>query len=338
MKQSFRPGSVLILQRAMAALLTLALACTLASPAQAYTNNTCEINNLQSNFPTENDVTFLKVGANIALPQFTITMACDQGGTRNSSWIVSMQAFGGSTGADGVLATNVPGIGFRIHAKDSRGNTNHYLTGGSTNDWLSMSGVLAKKQTTMTSYIFFEIVKTSNQVPEGVSTVTINQNLTFNSNNAKSLDSRPAAWPPITFKVRMASKCSVSIASQNMSVGLGTATVSELRANKTISKQFNLVLQDCGAGREFDIGFTGNAQDESQGILRTTAGSAANVGVQLLRNPDGTPVHLNAPGDTLTATDGSMQQTYYARMIALPGTTPGAGQVNAIVNFQLNYH
>jgi type 1 fimbria pilin len=319
--------------------LLLALTLVLAHPAQAYTSNTCEINNLVSNFPNINDVTSLAVGASITLPPFTITMACDQTGTINSNWIVSMQAFGSVAGASGIVPTNVPGIGFRIHAKDSRGNTDHYLSVGSTNDWLSMSGVVAKRQTTMTSVIFFEIVKTSNQIPDGLSTVTIAQNLAFNSNNVKSLISKPSAWPPITLKVSQASRCNVSIASQTMTVGLGETTVEALAANQTISKPFNILLQNCGAARQFDIGFYGSAIDESQGILRPTAGSPDNIGVQLLKTPGGSPVQINAPGNSLIATDGSMTQTYFARMIPLPGQgVPGAGQVTAVVNFQLNYH
>jgi len=142
--------------------------------------------------------------------------------------------------------------------------------------------------------------------------------------------------------------CNVAIQGEtNPTVTLPTVSVQQLITSGTAGlTPFKVTVSGCKTGQaqlDIDTVFSG-APITVNGNLKNTAGlPAANVEVQLLKNPTGTADSVIAlssvtPVAGLSLAPGAQEAEYEFAARYFSAGSAGAGDVQAVVNYDITYH
>lgn len=138
--------------------------------------------------------------------------------------------------------------------------------------------------------------------------------------------------------------CAVDVSSVEQTVKLGQVRTAQLNeAGRTSSSVgFNIQLVDCdtSVSKKASIAFSGTAIDNYDDVLalqNSGAGSASNVGVQILKN-DGVALKLNGTdfSKKTSLNDGNNIFPFQARYFATGKATTGIANADAIFKVQYN--
>ena len=140
----------------------------------------------------------------------------------------------------------------------------------------------------------------------------------------------------------VASTCSVSPKSQNMTVPLGRIRASVLSAAGSVStpSRFTIDLLDCDPSMA-TVTFSGPPDADDQNLLRLAGGlvgqtQATNVAVQI-SDSSGKPINLGAPSDGYPILQGANSLQFQANYKSVKGGAT-VGIANATAQFTVAYN
>lgn len=226
-----------------------------------------------------------------------------------------------------LYTTNLGGISLLLT------NTHDQLTGSS-----GTLSTINYGSTTASVRFKAQLVRTSGTLQAGKVT-SPNQLMDFENFSSGYTVSTPTygslTLNPITVSV---SACTVNTASQNFSVPLPTVLASTLNtAGATNGKTPFQINLTCQAGSTALITMHTNSYygKSDLGVIAPSAGSAANVGVQLLQGNPSTPVNFDQAQSVGNTPSGTLSIPFFAQYYATG--TAGGGQVSATVTFTMSY-
>ncbi|EGK0962752.1 fimbrial protein [Salmonella enterica] len=148
------------------------------------------------------------------------------------------------------------------------------------------------------------------------------------------------------------SPCDIAAGDDAITVPFGQVSYRKLNAAdaKTDSKPFTIHLQNCAfdpndtsiagsAGKMSKVTVSFSGAGDTTHKAYTNAGSAHNVGVQLLKSDNTTIIEPNTPmadADAQQLLAGNNELNFFARIVTL-GSAATPGDINASVTYTLKY-
>ncbi|HIE0125141.1 fimbrial protein [Stenotrophomonas maltophilia] len=239
------------------------------------------------------------------------------------------------TGMNGVYATNVPGIGYRVSLA---GTFNPWFPGTYTRNFTVPSGQ-ASWGASQRWAVEFALVKTAARVGNGPL-----DPVPFARADSGAGPSQPYMVLQIGDIRILAPSCQVAVGSRNQTVNLGQEFRNRFRGvgSATASKDFQVVV-NCQAspnGIENMVSLTMDATPDASstpGVLGidTGTGTATGVGIQVLDSA-GQPVAFGQPRQLGQSKDGDYVVPFKARYYQVAGAV-GGGQANGRATVTLSY-